>query len=405
MDPYLGAVPSGVDRHPFVAFDHEIALERIRAAAIARTPFSMLRIGDGEAVLLSIDESAWLNDLAELHRHWGAERVTLGDVLRVRHDLETALADADLLGIRPDVLGVEVPLNLLDLSLAETGDFVREHFNLRHAEKSVRNNVARRLALTHQVTRRVMESSSQEFCSSWIHWEMLASGLVSDLLAQADDVVLVTTHPELGPIVARKFDVRAHVVSVPGKFVDTNQPGIHVPDRYDEIQSELSDFTPGTLALVGAGIPGKIYCHWLKQAGCVALDVGSILDAWIGKPSRRVMLRERFGVADGKSVPSDLQLMEPESDEPGPGSPPASGDRGGNRVVDAGPGTNDAARHRRQAARRLRAVQLRLQRANRRRIKAERQRDVARQELAALRERRSVRAVLALARVFRGRVH
>lgn len=364
-------------RHSFVVLDDEITLERIRAAAAARKPFSLLRTGDGEAVLLSIDESAWLHDLAELHRHWGAEGVTLGDVFRVRRDLEAALADADLVGLRPDVLGVTVPDDLLDRPLAETGDYVREHFNLR--ERDIADNVARRVALAQRVTMRLAKSSSQEYCSSWIHWEMLASGLMAELLDQADEVVLVTTHPELGPVVAEKFGVSAHVVTVPGKFVDTGSPGVHVPDRYDTVRSELTGFAPGTLALVGAGIPGKIYCHWLKEAGCVALDVGATFDAWIGRASRSVVLRHRFGVADGRSVPADLQLVEPAAGQPRqePPSPPT--------------------------ASRPQTAETRLDRANRKRVEAQRQRDAARQELAALQGRRSVRVALAVARLFPGR--
>lgn len=402
MDPDAAGPPgSKHDRHPFVVFDHEIALERVRAAVAAREPFSLLRLGDGEAVLLSIDESAWLHDLAELHRHWGAEGVTLGDVLRVRRDLETAIADADLVGIRPDVLGLTVPDDLLDRPLAETGDHVREHFNLREAEKTAKDNVARRLALAHRVTMRLQETSRQEFCSSWIHWEMLASGVVAELLEQAEEVVLVTTHPELGPVVAEKFGVRAHVVTVPGKFVDTGRHGAHVPARYDEIRSELTGFAPGTLALVGAGIPGKVYCHWLKEAGCVALDVGSVLDAWIGRASRRVMLRERFGVVDGKSVPDDLRLVDPALRETV--AKPASSPAARRGVLDADAGAEKAERRLRRTARRLKAVRARLERANRERRKAERERDEARRELAALTGRRSVRAALAVGRLFGGR--
>jgi len=178
-------------------------------------------------------------------------------------------------------------------------------------------------------------------------------------------------------VVAEKFGVQAHVITVPGKFVDTGRSGVHVPTRYDQMRAELSGFAPGTLALVGAGIPGKVYCHWLKEAGCVALDVGATFDAWIGRASRTVVLRHRFGVADGRSVPADLQIVERVPDEPAvePSSAPA--------------------------ARRLQGTQARLERANRQRMKAERQRDAARRELAALRGRRSVRAALAAARLFR----
>jgi hypothetical protein len=101
-------------------------------------------------------------------------------------------------------------------------------------------------------------------------------------------------------------------VIVPDKNVVVSAPGEHVPDRYRTIRSEL-DFPPGTLVLVGAGIPGKVYCQWLKESGCVALDVGSIFDAWVGRASRPTVLKSRFNVAAGDRVPSDLQLHVPTS--------------------------------------------------------------------------------------------
>jgi hypothetical protein len=395
MDEGTGEPVGPSPRHPFDVFDHAVALDRIREAVQARRPFSLIRTGDGEAVLLSVDETAWLHDIAELHRHWGAERVTLGDALRLRRDLEAALAGADLIGIRPDVLGVTVPPDLLDRPLAAIGDYVREHFNLREPEKAAKDKVTRRLALTQSVSARLQASSGAEVCSSWIHWEMLASGLTAELLDAAEEVVLVTSHPELGPVVTEKFDVRTHLVTVPGKFVDTGLSGAHVPDRYDAIRSELTGFPPGTLALVGAGIPGKIYCHWLKEAGCVALDVGSTLDAWMGRASRSVMLRERFGVSDGKSVPAHLRLTEPVPGQPSAAPPP------GSEAPARAPGsaTGKAERQQRRTARRLENVEVRLERAKRQRSKAERQRDAALDELATLRGRRSVRAVLAAARL------
>ena len=37
---------------------------------------------------------------------------------------------------------------------------------------------------------------------------------------------------------------------------------------------------PGAVFLVGAGALGKIYCQWIKERGGIALDIGSMCDAW-----------------------------------------------------------------------------------------------------------------------------
>ena len=135
----------------------------------------------------------------------------------------------------------------------------------------------------------------------------MASGALAEILDDVSEVGLVTARPELEHLVARRFDVRTKVVLVPDKYVESPRPGAHVPDRYRSVRADLA-FEPGSLVLVGAGIPGKAYCEWLKQAGCIAVDVGAVFDAWVGKASRPRVLESRFGVGGGRRVPRDLQL-------------------------------------------------------------------------------------------------
>jgi hypothetical protein len=173
---------------------------------------------------------------------------------------------------------------------------------------------ARRLGLLHHVLSNTEWSDDQEFCSAWIHWELLATGALNKILSEISEVALVTSKPELGQLVARRFDVSTSTVIVPEKHVVVPGPGEHIPYRYRTIRSELN-FPPGTLVLVGAGIPGKVYCQWLKESGCVAIDVGSIFDAWVGKASRPTVLKSRFRVTGGERVPADLQIHVPISPE------------------------------------------------------------------------------------------
>ena len=57
----------------------------------------------------------------------------------------------------------------------------------------------------------------------------------------------------------------------------------HFPDGFEELRETLHVPYPGALFLVGAGVFGKIYCHWIKQRGGVAVDIGSIFDSWAGE--------------------------------------------------------------------------------------------------------------------------
>lgn len=293
---------------PFPILPDEEALENVRAAVAARQPYSLIRIGDGESVVLSVGDSTWLQDLAYLASHWGAEQVTLADVEQVRDDLLAALRGADVVGVRGDVVNVAAPADLLELSSREAADVIRSTFPLRAREREILSPLAaRRLAIVNRTMGQLEWDARQRFCSAWIHWELLASGVLDEILRTVPRVALVTSRPELEHIVSRRFGVPVSVVRVPDKYVDAPVSGAHVPDRYRRIRSELV-FPEGTLALVGAGIPGKAYCQWLKEAGCVAIDIGSVLDAWIGRPSRPLVLQSRFRVPGGTHVPDELRL-------------------------------------------------------------------------------------------------
>lgn len=289
----------------------EEVVDRALSAIADSAPFSLIRLGDGEAVVLSVGENLWLQDLAYLHGHWGAERVSLGSIELVRNDLIEAVAGADIVGVRDDIVDVAAPSGLLESTGADLRKNVIDAFNLRPDEVARLSTIgARRLALLQRAITDFEWDKGQSFCSAWVHWDLLETGGLAALVREAPRVALVTSRPQLETLVARTFDIEVISVIVPDKFVDAPQPGAHVPDRYQDIRPELS-FPKGTLVLVGAGIPGKAYCQWAKEAGCIAVDVGSVFDAWIGKPSRPRVLESRFRVADGASVPDHLQLSTP----------------------------------------------------------------------------------------------
>jgi hypothetical protein len=63
------------------------------------------------------------------------------------------------------------------------------------------------------------------------------------------------------------------------KYHSSNQP---LPFVYEGINEEIRKLTaPGTLVLVAGGILGKIFIGTAKDAGGVALDLGSAIDEWL----------------------------------------------------------------------------------------------------------------------------
>jgi hypothetical protein len=301
----------------FPLLDRSEAIDIVGSAVAKREPFSLVRLGDGEAVVLSYGDHLSLEDLSYLHGHWGSQGVSLGSVAEVNQDLQNAITNADLVGVRDDILDVDMQPDMLDRPRSEVRDFVISSFRMRDDErKSLSTSGARRLALLHQVLSHTEWASWQRFCSAWIHWDLLTTGALEAILKTVTSIGLVTARPELQYMVSRRFEVHTTTVTVPDKFIEApdSEAGRHVPDRYHTIKEDLA-FPEGTVVLVGAGIPGKVYCNWLKEAGSIAIDVGSVFDAWIGKASRPLVLQSRFGVAGGNRVPLDLQLRAPTSTE------------------------------------------------------------------------------------------
>ena len=100
----------------------------------------------------------------------------------------------------------------------------------------------------------------------------------SSLAAKARSVVLVSSWPEI----QSKFSTQSSLIAV-------------TPDRailyeaYPKIIERIRELSgPGTLVLIGAGVPAKIMADQAREAGAVALDVGSLMDYMVGHKTRTI---------------------------------------------------------------------------------------------------------------------
>ncbi len=294
----------------FPVLDRSEAIDIVGSAVTKGEPFSLVRLGDGEAVVLSYGDLLSLEDLAYLHGHWGSQGVSLGSIAEVNQDLQQAITNADLVGVRDDILSVDMPSDLLGRPGSEVRDFVVSSFRIRDDEK--RSLSCLRCTKARPAPSGVEPHRMVELAAILQRLDPLGSlttGALEAILKTVTTVGLVTARPELEYMVTHRFEVETTTVTVPDKFIEApeSDAGRHVPDRYHTIREDLS-FPEGTVVLVGAGIPGKVYCNWLEESGCIAIDVGSVFDAWVGKASRPLILQSRFGVTGGNRVPLDLQL-------------------------------------------------------------------------------------------------
>jgi hypothetical protein len=113
-----------------------------------------------------------------------------------------------------------------------------------------------------------------------------------DILTDIDFLGVISPHRDLAARLEARFripHVESHVIPGETRLPGTSTPGGgtgHFPNRYTEILANLTVPRPGAVYLVAAGLLGKIYCSHIKQRGGIAIDVGAVVDAWMGFDTR-----------------------------------------------------------------------------------------------------------------------
>lgn len=229
-------------------------------------PFSLVRLGDGEGRLLGFPE---IVDKAELDRSlqiwFGRADFAPADLAALAVELRAAVRAADIVGLpRP--------------AQADQPEY-----------RAVFDALDRFGLLAH----------APLLTDAAIHRYLQIGLFYRDLLDRLPFCGLVTCR-DLAPEISRVFRIeRVEQYLIPGEARHPGpRRGEHFPARFRELQGTLAVPFPGAVFLVGAGALGKIYCHWIKERGGIALDVGSICDAWAGaggrlrKPCHRLRMYE-----------------------------------------------------------------------------------------------------------------
>ena len=250
-------------------------LAEIKAAIAHKRPFSLVRLGDGEARFL-------LYVLPELRPGLApAEAAAIGDVIwdnwfgHPITSVDPALLHDTLIAFRSavttaDVLGVPDAARMA----GDTG-----HFGYMAAQEVWLSSL--RLPQTTLFTDAFAHHHLQKL-----------SPFLADLLQGLDVLGVVSPHPELAARLQHRFQI--------GRIVSYDLAGegrlpthraardmeATFPDAHRRILGALDPPRPGAVYLVAAGLLGKIYCGRIRELGGIALDVGSIADAWMGYNTR-----------------------------------------------------------------------------------------------------------------------
>jgi hypothetical protein len=105
---------------------------------------------------------------------------------------------------------------------------------------------------------------------------------------------VVSCYEKLAPALASRFKIAHHAsilipmqASIARKMEQANG---HF-EQYDKILDQIRPPHQGAVYIIAAGHLGKSYCSAIKKRGGIAIDVGSVADAWMG-------IRSRPGISD-----------------------------------------------------------------------------------------------------------
>jgi hypothetical protein len=245
-----------------------------RDAIQAGTPFCLIRLGDGEGAFLNSlsspasQQALFLNHREHFTARWYDDRGLASDpaFLAVAAEIEAGLPAADIIGI-PQRGWIDHEIRMRNLrSIVCCLQLAR---------------MASLPALAHV-----------HFASTTIALDLDYRGLLRTLLAESGPVSVITSHPDLGARLeaAGRATVR-RVIPIPGAHSDRSLTGYdrgtsHFRDAFDSVNAAIDQTEPGEVVLVAAGFLGKSYCLRIKRRGGIALDLGSLVDLWMGHNTR-----------------------------------------------------------------------------------------------------------------------
>lgn len=233
---------------------YQSAREVIKERIMRKKPFSLVRIGDGESVVLDWKEGSHCQDLEDHMRLWfGNYKPRTEDLRQLRRLLTRAAENATFLGI-------------------PTRRQVTIH---------------RRYQTSYEYLERLVEKQplrQQHICDAAIHRYLHLSGDIIAFLKGSECLGLVTCR-NVANQVQEVFQplVMSHYIlpeECSGRSVKQGALYSWLPKGFEKLLSRITIPYRGAPFLVGGGIMGKLICEFIRKKGGIAMDIGSIFDGW-----------------------------------------------------------------------------------------------------------------------------
>ncbi len=262
--------------------------EKVISALQFRQPLSAIRIGDGEANLLTHKAYATpkLNtEVGKLILSMQSDSLEASDkwLRRLAKIMHRSVVEADLVGVRGLWTSQSDPLQKQDASA-----YCRQIQTASIGELRGLTGVWR---ATDYLLQLGQQGALQNklICSAHFYLSILAH--LEQILAHSSSVYLITERSDLLALFASRFpSVDFQLIPVGSlRPVQASRQGCcrelsFLGSTFRQIPKSMA----GTLSLVGAGVWAELYCTWIRRRGGVGVDIGSGMDLLAGQCTRPV---------------------------------------------------------------------------------------------------------------------
>jgi hypothetical protein len=262
--------------------------EKVISALQSRQPLSAIRIGDGEANLLTHNAYATpkLNaEVGKLILSMQSDSLEASDkwLRRLAKIMYRSVIEADLVGVRGLWTSKSDPLRKQDASA-----YCRQIQAASIGELRGLTGVWR---ATDYLLQLGQQGALQNklICSAHFYLSILAH--LEQILAHSSSVYLITERSDLLALFKSRFP------SVDFQLIPVGSLRPVQASRQDKCRElsflgstfrQLPKSMVGTLSLVGAGVWAELYCTWIRRRGGVGVDIGSGMDLLAGQCTRPV---------------------------------------------------------------------------------------------------------------------
>jgi hypothetical protein len=239
-----------------IKYSSEQLFDEIKQRMVAGIPTSIVRFGDGEAMVLNGFKDTSAIKMV-MKRQFGYIPA-MEQIEQIRENLITAYTEADIIGI---------PIQ---------NRFIENKESYWYKAFGILNE-----AIGIDVLQQ------KEFTSIDFHSHFLEKGYWNDLLSSSKEICYVSARDLNKQFETRGLTAWNFQIAPEMKFSTGYSGPKHFPDQFNQVRRWVTKVpVEGNLCLVGAGVAGKLYCSWFKDRGGIAIDCGSAFDSWAGLCTR-----------------------------------------------------------------------------------------------------------------------